>query len=126
MHVAENTKAAGEEIARAFGVQIAAGLRQQLEAMSGRVERVTRRFGWLSMLKWTLGIALGIVLTIGFGVAALLPRAAGLPWHDIQAAAMQLQLCKVGQDLHVCIATDEKPRTLKNATGEPVVVVRGM
>jgi hypothetical protein len=125
MHVAENSRVAGEEIARAFGTQIASALTHQLDGMSTRVERVTLRFGWMSWLKWTAGIAFGIVLTIGLGVAALLPRAAGLPWHDIQAAAARLQVCEIDHETHVCIATDNKARVMKYANGEPVVVVRG-
>lgn len=126
MHVTEDSRAAGEEIARAFGAQIAGSLRQQLEGLGATVQRATRQFGWLSVLKWTAGIALGIVLSIGVGVVALLPRVPGLPWHYVQLAADKLQTCEVDRKTHVCIAIDPKTRVVRSANGEPVAVVKGM
>jgi hypothetical protein len=125
LQVAENSKAAGQEIARAFGAQIASGLQQKLEGMSIAVERATRRFGWMTALKWTGGIAIAIVLTILIGVRAFLPGVGGLQWHYVRAAAERLQPCEVGQQAHVCIATDDKPR-LVSGPDRTAVVVRGM
>ena len=126
LQVAENSRAAGQEIARAFGAQIASGLQQKLEVMSTAVECATRRFGWMTALKWTGGIAISIVLTIFLGLWLFLPRVEGLPWHYVRAAATELRLCQIGQEAHVCIATDDKPRVLKDTDGEAVVVVRGL
>jgi hypothetical protein len=125
LHVAENSRAAGAEIARAFGAQIASGLQQKLECMSIAVERATQRFGWMTALKWTGGIAVGIVLTVLLGLWAFLPRVEGLPWHFVRAGAAQLRLCQVGQEAHVCVATDDKPRLVSGPDGK-AVVVRGM
>jgi hypothetical protein len=125
LHVATDSKAAGEEIARAFGVQIASGLQQTLEGLSITVERATQRFGWVTALKWTGGIAIGIVLTVLLGLWAFLPPVEGLPWHYVRAAATELRLCHVGQVAHVCVATDDKPRMVNGPDGE-AVVVRGM
>jgi hypothetical protein len=81
----------------------------------------------MTALKWTGGIAIGIVLTIFLGLWAFLPRVEGLPWHFVRAAAAtELRLCQIGQEAHVCIATDDKPRMRKDHDGEAVVVVRGM
>src|ERR1700730_16916399 len=120
LHVAENSRAAGEEIARAFGAQIASGLQQKLEGKSIAVERATQRFGWMTALKWTGGIAVGIVLTVLLGLWAFLPRVEGLPWHFVRAGAAQLRLCQVGQEAHVCVATDDKPRLVSGPDGKAV------
>jgi hypothetical protein len=125
LHVAENSRAAGQEIAGAFGAEIASGLQQKLENMSIAVERATQRFGWITALKWTGGIALGIALTVLIGVRAFLPGVDGLQWHYVRAAAERLQPCEVGQQAHVCIAADDKPRIVSGSDGT-AVVVRGM
>jgi hypothetical protein len=49
-----------------------------------------------------------------------------MPWHYVRAAATELRLCHVDQVAHVCIAIDDKPRLVRGANGEPLVVVRGM
>jgi len=126
LYVAENSREAGEEIARAFGAQIANGLKQQLQGMCGAVERATVRFGWATALKWTAGIAIGIVLTIALGVWALLPGVDGIPWPYLRAAASRLQPCEFDHMMHVCVAVDDKSGIRKSAGGEPLVVVRGM
>lgn len=55
MHVAENSKAAGEEMALRFGQQMATGLTQKLdERLGDALERLTRRFEWTTALKWGL------------------------------------------------------------------------
>jgi hypothetical protein len=126
LHVAENSKGAGEDIARAFGAQIASGLQQKLQGLGTAVERATQRFGWITALKWTGGVAIGIVLTVLLILWAFLPRVEGLPWHYVRAAATELRLCYVEKAAHVCIATDDKPRVLKDANGEAMVVARGL
>ena len=126
LHVAENTRAAGEEIARAFGAQIASGLREKLETMTIAVEGVTRRFAWTTALKWIAGIAVAIPMTVALGLWAFLPRVEGLPWQYVRAGASKLRACEVGQEMHVCIVTVDKAQVLTSARGEPVVVVRGM
>jgi hypothetical protein len=126
MHVTEDSRAAGGEIARAFGVQIAGGLRQQLEALGAMVQRATERFAWVSVLKWTPGIALAIVLMTALGIFTLLPRVPGLSWQDLRVAAETLQPCEVDRKVHVCIAIDPRVRWAKNTSGETIVVVQGM
>lgn len=79
----------------------------------------------MTALKWTGGIAVGIVLTVLLGLWAFLPRVEGLPWHFVRAGAAQLRLCQVGQEAHVCVATDDKPRLVSCPDGK-AVVVRGM
>ena len=126
LHMAENSKAAGEEIARACGAQIASGLRQKLEVMSTAVEGATRRFDWIAGLRWAGGVAIAIVLTIVIGVRSFLPGVYGLQWHYVRAAAERLQFCQVEHKGHTCIATDDKPRIVNGPNGEALVVVRGM
>jgi hypothetical protein len=116
----------GEAIAQASGAQIATGLREQLDGFSNAVQRITQRLRWLSMLKWIAGIAIGIALTIGLGVWAMLPRVDGVPWSYVWAGAARLRSCDVGKEVHVCIAIDDKPRLVKDVDGQLVVVVRGM
>src|SRR5262249_49857283 len=57
IHVADNSKAAGSEMAQKFGEGIAAGLERRLARMAEAVDRATWRFGWMSVLKWGGGIA---------------------------------------------------------------------
>jgi hypothetical protein len=126
LHVREDSRVAGEEIARAFGAQIATGLQQQLSGLGAAVQRISRRVGWTSVVKWIAGIGFGIALTIGVGVWALLPRMDGIPWTYVWAGATRLRSCSVGKEAHVCIATDDNPHLGKDANGESIVVVRGM
>jgi len=126
LHVAENSRAAGEEIARAFGAQIANGLKQELLEMCSAVERTTKRFRWITSLTWTAGIGVGIVLTIALGVWEVLPGVDGIPWPYLRAAATRLQPCEVDHVIHVCAAVDDNQRVSKSPSGEPLVVMRGM
>lgn len=125
-HVAENSRAAGEEIARAFGVRIATGLCQKLEGMSTAVERATRRLEWTTVGKWTAGIATGVVMTIALGVWAMLPHAEGLSWSYVRAGATRLQPCEAKQEVHVCVVIDREAGMVKGVNGEALAVVRGM
>jgi len=126
MHVAEQSRAAGEELARAFGVQIAASLRQQLETLTAKLQRVTGQFAWVSVLKWTPGIALAIVLMTVLGIFTFLPRVPGLSWPEVHAAAERLRPCEVDRKMHVCIAIDPRARWAKDANGEVIALVQGM
>jgi hypothetical protein len=82
MHVAENSKAAGAEMAKSFGKEIASGLQQRLEQLGTSVERATGRFEWMAALKWGLGGAavatIALLVTLSIFVKAIAPEAEGL------------------------------------------------
>ena len=123
LHVAENSKAAGREQARAFGEEITTGLAQRVADMATVVERATARLGWLSALKWSAGIAAGIALTIAIGVWSLVPSANGLSTLQVRAAMAQLVPCQIGMQIHVCVTVDETQRVGKVSKGVGVVLV---
>lgn len=77
-NIEENAKASGAGMAREFGKQIAAGLEERLRALSADVERVTRRLGWMTALKWGAGVGIGIFLTILVGIYAFTPHGRSL------------------------------------------------
>jgi hypothetical protein len=126
LQVAENARGAGADQAKAFGEEIAAGLRQRLEELAREVERSTKRFQWSTTLKWSAGNAVGIVLTIGLGVWALVPSVEGLSTLQVRAAMSRLAVCHIDQETHACILADDKLRVGKGANGEGLVVLRGM
>jgi hypothetical protein len=130
MHVAENSKAAGAEMARSFGREIAAGIEQRLVNLGDAVDRVTRRFQWVTALKWGAALALATALTIALGVWALIPSVDGLTMLQVREAMAQLAPCHIGQEPHqephVCIMFDDKPHISAGVHGEGLVVVHGM
>src|SRR6185437_1157203 len=63
-NIEENARASGAGMAQEFGEKIAAGLEKRLRALSADIERVTRRFQWVTVLKWGAGVGLGVVLVI--------------------------------------------------------------
>jgi hypothetical protein len=135
MHVAENSKAAGREMARAFGTEIAAGLEGRLAKLAGEVATATRRLSWRTTLPWALALAIAIPLTITLGLSAFMPRPAdpsipGLTADQAHAVLSRITLCFPQrydlQDVHVCVATDDPPRLTRGPHEEAVVVVRGM
>ena len=125
-NIEENAKASGAGMAREFGKQIAAGLEERLRVLSGDVERVTRRLGWMTTLKWGTGIGLGIFLTILIGVYAFTPNTGDLSSQQAQAALAELVHCQVDKIQHVCIKLDDKPRLFKAADSTPIAVIRGL
>jgi hypothetical protein len=135
MHVAENSKAAGRELARAFGEQIAAGLEQRLAELASQAERATRRLSWKSTLSWGLALAIAIPLTITLGIRAFMPSLEeqsipGLSVAQTHDVLSRITLCFPHRndirDAHVCVATDDPPRLTRGPHGEAAVVARGM
>src|SRR5581483_10821747 len=126
MHVAENSKAAGAEMAQRFGEGISAGIERRLATMAQAVDEATRRLGWIFVLKWSGAIAAGIALSITLGVWALLPHVDGLSTSQVQTAVMQLKPCQLERTVHVCTALDDTPQLVKSRKAEPLAVVRGM
>jgi hypothetical protein len=125
-NIEENAKASGAGMAREFGKQIAAGLEERLKILSADVDRVTRRLGWVTTLKWSAGIGLGIFLTILIGVYAFTPQTGDLSSNQAQAALAELVPCQVEKAQHVCVKLDDKPRLSKLPGGPPIAVIRGL
>lgn len=125
-NIEENAKASGAGMAREFGKQIAAGLEDRLKILSADVDRVTRRLGWVTTLKWGAGIGLGIFLTILIGVYAFTPQTGDLSSNQAQAALAELVPCQVEKAQHVCVKLDDKPRLSRWPGGPPIAVVRGL
>ena len=125
-NIEENAKASGAGMAQQFGEKIAAGLEKRLKALSADVERVTRRFRWITALKWGVGVGLGVVLVIALGVNALTPQADGLSSQQLRAAVAELVPCQVDKERHVCIKLDDKPQLARMPGGPPIAVVRGL
>jgi hypothetical protein len=123
-NIEENAKASGAGMAREIGKQIAAGLEERLQVLGADVERVTRRLGWMTTLKW--GVGLGIFLTILIGTYAFTPRTGDLSSSQAQAALAELVPCQVEKAQHVCVKLDDKPRLSKWPGGPPIAVIRGM
>ena len=125
-NIEENAKASGAGMAREFGEKIAAGLEKRLQALGADVESVTRRFQWITALKWGVGVGLGVVLVIALGVNALTPQADGLSSQQLRAAVAELVPCQVDKERHVCIKLDDKPQLARMPGGPPIAVVRGL
>lgn len=126
MHVAENSKAAGKETARAFGEEIATGLQQRLQTMSYEVRKATLQFGWMSALTWGFGISIGIVVSIGVGVWALVPSVEGLSTLQVREAMARVAPCNVGQEAHVCAVIEDKSRAGKEQNGQVLLKLKGL
>jgi hypothetical protein len=126
IHVADNSRAAGAELAQKFGEGIAAGLERRLATMTCSVDQATRRLGWISALKWVGGIAAGIALSIPIGVWALIPSVDGMSMAQVRIAMTRLKPCRVGDASHVCIVLDSKPKLTKEPDDETLAVIRGM
>ena len=123
LHVAENSKAAGAAMARAFGSEMAAGLHQQLDRLGADVDRVAKRFEWVTALKWGAGIGIGIVLTIVIGVSALTPSAQGLSDSQVRAALTAIAPCPVPKQAHVCVAIEPEP-AIRGQNGITLAVIK--
>src|SRR6185312_121422 len=118
LRIDETAKRAGETQAKAFGEQIAQGLQGRITELAAEVERVKRGFALKASLRWILGIALAIPLTVGVCVSALTPHDAptgkretiertdiaqsgdlpaimGLTAEQTREAASKLSLCRV-------------------------------
>ena len=135
LHIDGNAQRAGETQAQAFGERIAQGLHKQLTDLATQVERSTRRLSWKSSLGWALGIAMAIPLTVSVGVQTFAPNVEklsveGLTPEQTRAALSRVVRCRINKndwhDWHICIAVDDSPRLTKGASGEALVVLRGM
>lgn len=135
LHVAENSKAAGSEMARKFGQEIAKGLEARLSELTQQAEIATRRLTWRSTLTWALGLAIGIPLTINLGIRAFMPTAdemsiPGLSVSQTHDVVSRITLCWPQRndirDEHVCVMTHDPPRVTRAPHEETTVVVRGM
>jgi hypothetical protein len=125
-NIEQNAKASGAGMAQEFGEKIAAGLEKRLKALSADVESVTRRFQWVTALKWGAGVGAGIVFVIALGVNALTPQADGISSQQLQAAVAELVPCQLEKERHICVRLDDKPQLSKLQGGTPVAVVRGL
>ena len=125
-NIEENAKASGAGMAQEFGERIGAGLEKRLKALGADVERVTRRFQWVTALKWGAGVGLGIVLVIALGVNALTPQVNGLSSQQLRAAVAELVPCQVDKERHVCVKLGDRPQFAKGSRGPPIAVVRGL
>jgi hypothetical protein len=135
LHIDGNAERAGEAQAKAFGESIAQGLHERLAGLATEVEGATRRLSWKVVLGWALGIAIAIPLSISVGVQTFAPSVeklsvAGLTPEQTSDALSRVVRCRVNKndwhDWHVCIAVDDSPRLAKGASGEALVVLRGM
>ena len=142
LRIDQNAKRAGEAQAQAFGEKITNGLQGKVDELSNKVEWATRSLTWKSSFRWAAGIAIGIALTIGICVIALvpprddsgvthvlaLPALIGLTPAQTQEAISKLSLCQAPKtnDWHVCIEVENPPRLGFGEPDKPRVVVSGM
>jgi hypothetical protein len=150
LRIDSNAQRAGEAQAKAFGENMARGLQERLADLGAQVEASTRQFAWKSSLRWILGIAIAIPLTVAICVTAFLPRteekpsverpalsqpdfqkpggAIGLSAAQTREALSKMSVCEVAKtaDWHACIEVDSPPRMGLGAADKPRVVVRGM
>jgi hypothetical protein len=123
-------------------------LQAQITALGSEVKRATQAtqvLAWKTSIRWVLGIALAIPLTVGICVSALSPHdsapgeqatagKAVIPHMGLtsmvqtQEAVAKLSLCQVprSSDWHVCIEVDNPPRMGLGSVDKPRAVVRGM
>lgn len=125
LHVAENSKAAGEEMAKRFGEQLTAGLTGKLATTAAAVETLLKRFEWRTDLRWVAGIALGIIVTILIGVSALTPGIRGLSSDQATTAMAAIAPCIVQERAHVCVAV-EADKVVKGPSGVTLAAIKGM
>jgi hypothetical protein len=125
LNIEENAKASGAQMAFAFGEEIAAGLEKRLQVLSVEVERATRRFGWMTALKWGAGVAAGIVLTILIGVRVFTPGVDGLTRQQVRTVMARIGPCTIGKESHVCVAVDPE-ESLRYKDDQTWMAIRGM
>jgi hypothetical protein len=144
LRIDQNAQRAGEAQAKAFGASIAQGLHGQITALEAEVKRATQAtqgLAWKTSLRWILGIALAIPLTVGICVSALSPRDSSfgeqtgkvipnmaLTSAQTQEAVAKLSLCQVPRTngWHVCIEAENPPRVGFGEDDKARVVVQGM
>src|SRR6185312_11151898 len=145
LRIDSNAQRAGEAQAKAFGESIARGLEGRLAELAARVESSTHQLTWKSSLRWTLGIALAIPLTVAICVSAFLPSAERKPTVETLALSppdfgrsaaplglsaaktrellSKVSVCEVAKtaDWHACIEVDSPPRMGLGAVDKPRV-----
>jgi hypothetical protein len=144
LRIDQTAQRAGEAQAKAFGESIARGLQAQITTLEAEVRRATaatQGFAWKTSLRWVLGIALAIPLTVGICVSALSPHDSlpggqttavipnmALTSAQTQEAVAKLSLCQVPRTdgWHVCIEAENPPRVGFGEDDKARVVVRGM
>jgi hypothetical protein len=144
LRIDQTAQRAGEAQAKAFGENIARGLHAQVTALGSEVKRATQAtqvLAWKTSIRWVLGIAFAIPLTVGICVSALSPHDPSfgeqtgkvipnmaLSSAQTQEAVDKLSLCQVPRTdgWHVCIEADSPPRVGFGEDDKPRVVVGGM
>ena len=151
LRIDQTAQRAGEAQAKAFGENIARGLQGKVAELVVEIERVKKGFALKASLRWILGIALAIPLTVGVCVSALeshdeptgkreavernnieppggLPTVMGLTAEQTREAASKLSLCRVPKinGWHVCIDVENPPQVGLGEFDKPRVIVRGM
>ena len=148
LRIDNNAQRAGEAHAQAFGENIARGLQGRLEELADEVHSATRRLTWKFSLRWALGVAIAIPLTVAVCVSSLspsvgshvdkppaiskpsagLPSVVGLTTAQVREAVSRLSLCQVTKtnDWHACIEVDSPQRVGLGSADRLRVVVRGM
>jgi len=147
LRIDQTAQCAGEAQAKAFGEHITRGLQAQITELGAKVKRATQAIqvlAWKTSLRWVLGLAIAIPLTVALCVSALSPhdsspgeQATGgkavipnmaLTSVQTQEAVAKLSLCQVPRTngWHVCIDVDNPPRAGVGEVDKPRIVVRGM
>ena len=144
LRIDQTAQRAGEAQAKAFGEHIARGLQAQITTLEAEVRRATEAtqgFAWKTSLRWVLGIAIAIPLTVGICVSALSPHDSSpggqttavipnmaLTSAQTQEAVAKLSLCQVPRTdgWHVCIESENPPRVGFGEDDKARVVVQGM
>jgi hypothetical protein len=145
LRIDQTAQRAGEAQAKAFGENIVRGLQGQIMKLEAEVKRATQAtqgFAWKTSVRWVVGIALAIPLTVGICVSALSPHdpSSGeqtgkavipnmaLTSAQTQEAIAKLSLCQVPRinGWHVCIEAENPPRVGFGEDDKARVVVRGM
>jgi hypothetical protein len=144
LRIDQNAQRAGEVQAKAFGENIVRGLQAQITELGAEVKRATQAtqgIAWKTSLRWVLGIAISIPLTVAICVSALSPHdlspggqtMAAIPNMALtsaqtQEAVARLSLCRVPRTdgWHVCIEAENPPRVGFGEDDKARVVVRGM
>jgi hypothetical protein len=119
-------KVSGREIAREFATELTQGVAQQVADLTDVIQTTISHFNWTNALKWSLGFALAVALSIAIGVSALLPNIPGLDPLSTRSAMARAQPCQVGDETHVCVLVEDLPRVVKGQDGRKMVVIRGL
>lgn len=119
-------RAAGAAQAQAFGENISAGVRRQLEAVSRDAEHALARYHWTSVAAWAVGVGLAIPLTVAIGVWALLPNSDHLDPLRVRVAVALIESCEIDGKARLCVPIDERPQVTRTEDKRLMVAVRGL